>query len=93
MNNTVRVLIGGREYILKGDDENIVYRTAGVVNEHLDEVKRKNSDKTEPIITVLAALNIAEKNCKLQNELEANQNFLVSELNKMTQFMKKELLQ
>ena len=87
MSQTVRVLIGGKEYPLKGDDNQTIQKVASLVNEQLEEAGKKHPGKPDSVLTVLAALNIAESNCKLQQQIEVNQNYLLSELDKMNDFL------
>jgi len=88
MSQTVRVLIGGKEFSLKGEDNHTIQKVASLVNEQLEEAGKKHPGKLDSVLAVLAALNIAESNCKLQQQNEINQNYLVDELDKMTDFLK-----
>ena len=88
MTKKMRVFIGGKEYPLRGDNEKLIQMAANEVNSQLEQLSVKHYDESEVRLSVLAALNIAEKQLKLQQQFEIDKRFVVKELGKITNFIK-----
>jgi len=88
MQKTIKVNIGGKEYSLRGEDEELIKKAADEVNIQLDNLKgiKKESASTLPM---LAALNIAEKYYINKKQQEIDINFLAKELNEMINYLSK----
>jgi len=86
MQKLIRVNIGGKDYSLRGDDEEIIQNAASEVNQQLEEIKGKTN---EPIATqsLLAALNIAEKYCSNKKQADIDSGYLISELDNMVNIL------
>lgn len=92
MFKSITVTIDGKEYRLRGRDEDIVRSAAEEVNEQLDLIKIKSSDDwPATTLPVLAALNIAERELELKKKSNQEINFLIEELNKMADFLESSL--
>lgn len=91
MANPIKVTIAGREYSLLGEDEAVIKNAANEVNKQIEELKNLNEDEPSSTITILAALNIAEKFYKNRHQIEVDQEYIVSELQKMSEFLESKL--
>ena len=88
MQKTIKVLIGEREYSLRGEDIDLIKSAATEVNEQLELLRSKSS---EPVsnLSLMAALNIAEKYYSVQKQSEIDLSFLTNELESMALFLRK----
>lgn len=93
MRKTIKTVIGGREYNLKGEDENIIVATADEVNSQLENLVKNTGELQRDSLPILAALNIAELKIKQNLENENNNNYLTDELNKMSDLLNNSLKQ
>ena len=87
MGNSIKVNIGGREYSLRGDDEQTIRDTANLVNTKYEDIVSQHGDLPDKTISVLASLNIAEESLNYQRSNLATQEVLITELDKMTDFL------
>ena len=87
MANKIRVVIGGREYSLRVEDESFVKQSAEELNWQIQEIENKYKDESSITITTLAALNLVEKKSKEADKQEKNKLFVLNEINKMTEFL------
>jgi cell division protein ZapA (FtsZ GTPase activity inhibitor) len=91
MTQRLRVFVGGNAYPLKGDNERLIQLAAEEVNSQLEQLGRKHLGETEVRLSVLAALNIAEKQLKLQQQTEIDRKYVVNEIEKITDLIKENL--
>ena len=87
MPKSVKVIIGNKEFTLKGEDEVLIDQAAHEVDSQLGELNKRNSAESPETLSILAALNIAEKYYKGRLQDEANVKFVIDELNKMTEYI------
>ncbi len=88
MQKAIKVNIGGREYSLRGEDEDIIKSAAKEVNTQLDNLIGKTKE-TASTLPLLAALNIAEKYYINKKQYEIDIDFLARELNEMIDYLSK----
>jgi cell division protein ZapA (FtsZ GTPase activity inhibitor) len=88
MQKTIKVIIGEREYSLRGEDIDLIKSAATEVNSQLEILKGKTN---EPVsnLSLMAALNIAEKYYSVQKQSEIDLSFLTTELESMAAYLKK----
>jgi len=86
---TIKFTIGGRDYSLKGDNEALLYRAANDVNNVYSKIQESYPDESISTISVLTALNIAEKSIYEKQQIEVDENYLVEQINKMTDYLSK----
>lgn len=91
MIKSIKVVIDGKEYTLKSENEKIVEFAANEVNNQLNELKSKYTKESPSTITVLAALNIAAKLYELQEKYEKDYKFVEEELNSLTNYIEKNI--
>jgi cell division protein ZapA (FtsZ GTPase activity inhibitor) len=87
MAKSIRVIIGGKEYTLKGQDEKLIQLASREVNMQLEELTQKHSKEPNTTLSILTALNIAEKYFKNLTQMEVDQKFMIKELNEMTNYL------
>lgn len=85
MAKTVKVNIGGKEYSLTGDDENLIVDTAKKVNDQINSLKQQNNSLTDNTLAMLTALNIAEEDLKKERYYEDKINSLKNEIDRMNE--------
>lgn len=85
---SIAVKIDGNEYLLKGNDEELVYRASVEVDTQIKEIRRKYKEEL-PAMTaaVLAALNLAEELATERERFESEKRFLMEEMSKMKDFV------
>ena len=88
MQKTIKVIIGEREYSLRGEDIDLIKSAATEVNSQLEALKGKSN---EPVanLSLMAALNIAEKYYSVQKQSAIDLSYLTSELDSMVAYLKK----
>jgi len=87
MAEKIRVKIRGKDYLLKGDDESLILQAGEIVNDEINALGSGYLNQPEETIAVLAALNIAEKKLKLNKEKTNDDNYLVTELDRMAKYL------
>lgn len=91
MARTIQIAIGGKKYSLKGENEELIDYVSGIVNDELDYLDSKHSKESPETLSVLAALNIAERHYKNQYQKEIDQRYVVSELKNMAEFIEENI--
>jgi len=80
--SSIKVQIGDKEYPLTGD-ENLIRQAADMVNTQLEDIKKHIGDRSPETLSVLVALNIAERKILHESKTENDLNFITDELMKM----------
>jgi len=86
---TIKFTIGGKDYSLKGDNEVLLYRAANDVKNVYSKIQESYPDESVSTISVLTALNIAEKSINEKQQIEVDEDYLVEQINKMTDYLSK----
>jgi cell division protein ZapA (FtsZ GTPase activity inhibitor) len=89
MAKSIRVIISGKEYLLRGDDEKLVQQVAREVNQQLSELEKSHRDESATTLSVLTALNIAEKHLIAERQNENNKKYVIDELDKISDYLEK----
>ncbi len=89
MSKLIRVKIGGKDYSLRGDDEELLQQAASQVNDKLEELKAKNIEEPAATLSLIAALNIAEEQYSIKKQFEVDSNFIITEINSMVEYLNK----
>jgi cell division protein ZapA (FtsZ GTPase activity inhibitor) len=83
-----KVNISDIEYTLTGDDETLMRKAATVVDSQIEAIKNQHSIKlSSDTLSVLAALNIAEREIKNSENAVSQSNHFNEELKKMVQHL------
>ncbi len=93
MEKSIKVIIGGREFRLYGDDEELIQRAAEEVNTKIKDIESTQSHLPANTVSILSALNLAEEKLKTEKDKEAKLDKLESELKKMCDFLETRLSQ
>ncbi len=88
---TITVKIDSNEYNLRNENEELVVKTADEVNRHIDSIRQKYKDLSPQKVAVLASLNIAEELVLAREQYEKERNYLLSEIDKMSEYIKEYL--
>ncbi len=87
MAKSLRVIIGGKDYVLRGEDESLLQKVTQEVNSQLSSLEKSHTDESATTLSILAALNIAEKHYKyLEQDTDSNR-YIINELNAMSEFL------
>lgn len=87
MQKSIKVKIADMDYSLRGENEELIRSAAREVNKQLDNLKGKTNES--PVnLSLLAALNIAEKYCSVENQAKIDLNYLIGELEQMANYLK-----
>jgi cell division protein ZapA (FtsZ GTPase activity inhibitor) len=89
MSKAIRVTIGGKDLTLRGDDEEKIKRSVREVNLQVQHLQQTLREQSTPTLTVLAALNIAERYLDVQDQSSKDVQFVTDELEKMTQYLER----
>lgn len=85
---SVKIVIGGKEYTLKGDNESVIQKAAADINQQLEELAGKYKEESTTTLSVLASLNIAEKFYRTKHEYESDMAYMEKEIIKMSDYIR-----
>ncbi|MCX6152941.1 MAG: cell division protein ZapA [Candidatus Kapabacteria bacterium] len=91
MAHKIKVNIGGIEYPLVGDDPELIQSAAAEVDEQVSLLRKTLTNEPMTTLSILAALNIAEKNYVLKKQNNENRTYLSNEINKMNDYLNQSL--
>jgi len=91
MLKSIRVKIGGKEYTLRGEDEQKILTAADEVNTQLELLRGSLNDQSSATHAIVAALNIAEKNYEQNQNITNDLSQLVQELERMAMTMEQSM--
>ena len=89
MTKAIRVTIGGKDLTLRGNDEEKIKKSVREVNLQVKHLQKTLREQSTPTLTVLAALNIAEKYLDVQEQSSKDVVFVTDELEKMTRYLER----
>jgi cell division protein ZapA (FtsZ GTPase activity inhibitor) len=91
MSTQVKVTIGGKEFTLRGDDEQKLVRAAKEVDDQIRALQSGMMDQSTQMQAIVAALNLAEQKISAEETLEKESSLLSSELENMATFLREQL--
>lgn len=91
MSTQVKVTIGGKEFTLRGDDEQKLVRAAKEVDDQIRALQSGMMDQSTQMQAIVAALNLAEQKISAEETLEKESLLLSSELENMAAFLREQL--
>lgn len=91
MSTQVKVTIGGKEFTLRGDDEQKLVRAAKEVDDQIRALQSGMMDQSTQMQAIVAALNLAEQKISAEETLEKESLLLSSELENMAIFLREQL--
>ena len=89
MSKAIRVTIGGKDLTLRGENEESIKKSVREVNLQIQTLQQSLRDQSTPTLSLLAALNLAERCLDAEEGRSADVDFLTSELEKMTSYMER----
>ena len=91
MSTQVTVTIGGKEFTLRGDDEQKLVRAAKEVDDQIRALQIGMMDQSTQMQAIVVALNLAEQKISAEETLEKESLLLSSELENMATFLREQL--
>jgi cell division protein ZapA (FtsZ GTPase activity inhibitor) len=88
MMQTVRINISGQEYNLRSDDEAKLRTIAGTVDTQMRQLKAVTNEQSTATLSVLTALNIAEKEYDTRTQQTVNTQYFTAEVERMITFLR-----
>ena len=89
MSQAIRVTIGGKDLTLRGDNEESIKQSVREVNLQLQTLQQSLREQSTPTLSLLAALNLAERCLIAEQGRDEDVGFMTSELEKMTSYMER----
>ena len=87
MAEKIKVRIRGKEFVLKGENEQNVRQAAELVDNEIHKLETGNLNQSPETLAILAALNIAEKETILESKKNIDENYLINELDRMAKYL------
>jgi cell division protein ZapA (FtsZ GTPase activity inhibitor) len=87
MSKAIRVTIGGKDLTLRGNDAEKIKKSVREVNLQVQHLQQTLREQSTPTLTILAALNIAEKYLDVQEQRANDLELVTDELTKMTEYL------
>jgi cell division protein ZapA (FtsZ GTPase activity inhibitor) len=87
MERSVRVTIAGREYVLRGEDEQKLVRSAREVDGRWQQLQAQMPEQSTTTMAILVALNIAEQYHELRAQSEADVRYVTDSLERMAAYV------
>jgi len=91
MSIQVKVTIGGKEFSLRGDDEEKLIRAAKEVDDQIKALQSGMLDQSTQMQAIVAALNLAEQKLQAEEQLQKDTVLLASELENMAVFLRQQM--
>lgn len=89
MTKSVQVKIGGREYTLRGEDEEKLLFCARKVDAQLQKIQSGGGEHAPTtMMAIMAALNLEGQHYDKESIHEEEVGYITSELQKMTDYLK-----
>ncbi|MDA3843119.1 MAG: cell division protein ZapA [Candidatus Kapabacteria bacterium] len=86
MAKNITVTIADEDLSFKGDDEAMVRKAAGEVDQQIKTLKA-GSKESSRLLSILAAMNIAEDKINALSQSESDKNYLIDEFSKMEKYL------
>ncbi len=89
MSKAIRVTIGGKDLTLRGENEEAIKKSVREVNLQIQTLQQSLRDQSTSTLSLLAALNLAERCLEAEDGRNADVVYLTAELEKMTSYMER----
>lgn len=89
MSKTIRVNIGGKDLTLRGENEESIKKSVREVNLQIQALQQSLREQGTQTISLLAALNLAERCLTAEEGRVADVQFVASEISKMTDMLER----
>jgi cell division protein ZapA (FtsZ GTPase activity inhibitor) len=91
MERPIRVTIAGREYVLRGEDEEQVLRSAQEVEQQWKLLQGQVPEQSTATMAILVALNLAEQYHRLRRQAEVDLHYVRESLDRMVAYVEEQL--
>ncbi len=89
MSKAIRVTIGGKDLTLRGDDEESIKKSVREVNLQIQTIQQNLREQGTNTVSLLAALNLAERCLKAEEGRTSDVTYMTSELARMTDLLER----
>ena len=89
MSKAIRVTLGGKDLTLRGENEESIKKSVREVNLQIQTLQQTLREQSTPTLSLLAALNLAERCLTAEEGRERDARYLLSELEKMTSYFER----
>jgi cell division protein ZapA (FtsZ GTPase activity inhibitor) len=89
MSKAIRVTIGGKDLTLRGENEEKIKKSVREVNLQIQSLQQSLREHSTPTLSLLAALNIAERYHDSEEQNARDVAYIADELDKMTQYLER----
>jgi cell division protein ZapA (FtsZ GTPase activity inhibitor) len=89
MQKTIRVTLGGKDLTLRGDNEEKMKRSVREVNLQIQQLQQSLREQSTPTLSLLAALNVAEKYLDVDDQQKGGMAYVERELENMAQYLER----
>ncbi|MCS6965674.1 MAG: cell division protein ZapA [Candidatus Kapabacteria bacterium] len=87
MERSVRVTIAGREYVLRGEDEEKLLRSAREVDGQWQRLRAQIPEQSTTTMAILVALNLAEQHQELRAQYDVDMRYIGEALDRMIAYV------
>ncbi len=89
MSKAIRVTIAGKDLTLRGENEEKIKQSVREVNIQFQHLQQTLREQSTPTLTVLAALNVAERYVEARDQRQQDVQFVTDELEGMTRYLER----
>lgn len=89
MSKAIRVNIAGKDLTLRGEHEESIKKSVREVNLQLQALQQSLRDQPTSTLSLLAALNLAERCLTAEEGRAADAELLAAEITKMTSYLER----
>lgn len=89
MSKAIKVSIGGKELTLRGENEEKIKKAVREVNLQIQQIQQSLPEQSTPTMSLLAALNIAEKYIDADEGRRSDATLMNEELSKMSAYLER----
>lgn len=89
MSKAIRVTLGGKDLTLRGENEEKIKKSVREVNLQIQQLQQTLREQSTPTLSLLAALNVAEKYLDIQEQSQKDVAYVATELESMTQYLER----
>ncbi len=87
MTRSVRVTIAGRDYILRGEDEEKILRSAREVDGQWQQLQAHVSEHSTTTMAILVALNLADQYHELRTQSDVDTRYVRDSIERMLSYI------
>ncbi|NQW30527.1 MAG: cell division protein ZapA [Ignavibacteria bacterium] len=89
MSKAIKVSIGGKELTLRGENEEKIKKAVREVNLQIQQIQQSLPEQSTPTMSLLAALNLAERYIDAEDGRKSDSLLVTEELNKMSAYLER----